>query len=494
MAEITKLVVHEDMTLREALTRLDETARQILLLLDREQHLIRTITDGDIRRVLISGAILEDTLSIFPYKPSITVKEGVSPAEILALMNKHDINHVPVIDENKSLVRLVARSDIDEKVWLSTPHLGEYERKYIEEALTSNWVAPLGPNVDAFERELADYIGIGHAAALSSGTAALHLALQILNIGKGDVVFCSDFTFVASANPILYVGAEPIFIDAEPESWNMSPQALERALREAKKAGKLPKAVIIVHLYGQCADMDPLMALCDEYGVPIIEDAAESLGATYKGRDSGTMGLMGIFSFNGNKIITTSGGGMLVSHNKDLIEKARFLATQARDEAPYYLHTEIGFNYRMSNILAGIGRGQLQVLDQRVKSRTDIYNSYVKNLSGDSMKFMPEPNYGKCTHWLTACTVEDATPQQVIDYLAAEQIEARYVWRPMSLQPLYEQAKFYAHVENEKPVSHQLFETGLCLPSGSNMTAIQQERITRLLARYFSKHNEKICA
>ncbi|WP_312502531.1 aminotransferase class I/II-fold pyridoxal phosphate-dependent enzyme, partial [Bacillus luti] len=267
------------------------------------------------------------------------------------------------------------------RIYLSSPHMSGHEQKYIKDAFDSNWIAPLGPNVDEFERELASFVGVKGGAAVSSGTAAIHLALRLLNVQKGDIVFCSSFTFVASANPIVYLGAEPVFIDSEPETWNMSPQALAIALHDANKAGKLPKAVILVHLYGQSAKLDEILSLCNDYDVPVIEDAAESLGSTYKGKASGTFGKFGIYSFNGNKIITTSGGGMLVSNDTEAIEKAKFLATQARDPAPHYQHSQIGYNYRMSNILAGIGRGQLEVLEDRVRSRRRIFNRYYEELS-----------------------------------------------------------------------------------------------------------------
>ena len=294
------------------------------------------------------------------------------------------------------------------KIYLSSPHMSGNEQKYIEEAFQTNWIAPLGPNINAFEKEIASFTGVREAAAVSSGTAAIHLALSLLGVEKGDIVFCSTLTFIASANPILYLGAEPVFIDSEMETWNMSPNALEIALKEAALDGKLPKAVIVVNLYGQSAKMDELIDLCDKYGVPIIEDAAESLGSSYKGKASGSFGRFGIFSFNGNKIITTSGGGMLVSNDSAAIEKARFLATQARDPAPHYQHSQIGYNYRMSNILAGIGRGQLQVLEDRVEARRIIFNNYYQELSGIiGIKFMPELEDTYSNRWLTTLTIDE---------------------------------------------------------------------------------------
>jgi pyridoxal phosphate-dependent aminotransferase EpsN len=366
-------------------------------------------------------------------------------------------------------------------IYLSPPHLGEKERHMIEEALTTNWIAPVGPHVDQFEREISAYVGSPDAAALNSGTAALHLAIRLSGAGPGDCVFCSTLTFAASANPIRYEGAEPVFIDAEPNSWNMSPAALERALHGAKKKGNVPKAVVVVHLYGQCADMDPIMDLCNQYGVPVIEDAAESLGADYKGRASGTIGLMGVYSFNGNKIITTSGGGMLVSADRALVEKARFLAAQARDPAPHYEHSELGFNYRLSNVLAGIGRGQLQVLESRIQARRTVFERYRHALSGiDGIGFAPEAPYGRSTRWLTALTVDSGitgvSSARIIRALADRNIEARPVWKPMHLQPLYGRCEYVPHSPGDS-VSDRLFATGLCLPSGSNLTEDEQHRV-----------------
>ncbi|WP_275403095.1 aminotransferase class I/II-fold pyridoxal phosphate-dependent enzyme [Sporosarcina limicola] len=359
------------------------------------------------------------------------------------------------------------------------------EQKYINEAFETNWIAPLGPNVNAFEEELATYTETQGAAATSSGTAAIHLALELLGVERGDSVFCSSLTFVASANPILYLGADPVFIDSEEETWNMSPVALTRAMEEAKATGKLPKAVIVVNLYGQSAKMDELMTICDGYGVPVIEDAAESLGSLYKGKKSGSLGHYGIYSFNGNKIITTSGGGMLVSNDVDALARSRFLATQARDAAPHYQHSTVGYNYRMSNILAGVGRAQLEVLDERVKAKRDVFDRYVEALGGiEGVHFMPELEGTFSNRWLTTLTLDPnivkITPYELMDVLEAENMEARPVWKPLHLQPLFEGCRFYGHDE-ESVVSERLFEQGICLPSGSNMTVEEQERVIAVL-------------
>jgi dTDP-4-amino-4,6-dideoxygalactose transaminase len=355
-------------------------------------------------------------------------------------------------------------------ILLSTPHMGDREHQFVTEAFETNWIAPIGPHVDAFEREFCQTVGASHATAVTSGTAALHLALKLVGVGMGDEVFCSSLTFSASANPIAYLGAKPVFIDSDSLSWNMDPQLLQAALAQRAKVGKLPKAVILVHLYGQSADIDPILAACQQYGVPMIEDAAEALGATYKGRSPGTFGTVGIFSFNGNKIITTSGGGMLVSEDASITSKAKFLATQARDPAPHYQHSEIGYNYRLSNVLAGIGRGQLLVLSDRVAARRrncEVYEQALGKLPG--VEFMPEAPWGSATRWLTCLTIDPvafgADREQIRLALAAEQIEARPVWKPLHMQPIFKDCECFGG-----EVAEDLFDRGLCLPSGSNLS------------------------
>jgi pyridoxal phosphate-dependent aminotransferase EpsN len=375
------------------------------------------------------------------------------------------------------------------RIYLSSPHMSGNEQKYINDAFKTNWIAPLGPNVDAFEKEIASYVGTKGAAAVSSGTAAIHLALQLLEVSAGDIVFCSTFTFIASANPIIYQGATPVFIDSELDTWNMSPVALQTAFEEALAKDKLPKAVIVVNLYGQSAKMDELASICDQYGVPIIEDAAESLGSTYKGKKSGTLGRFGIYSFNGNKIITTSGGGMLVSNDLEALDKARFLATQARDQAPHYQHSQVGYNYRLSNILAGVGRAQLEVLDERVESRRNIFNLYREKLGHlESIEFMPEMSGTFSNRWLTAILVHEnefnVTVSSIIEELAKKNIEARPLWKPLHLQPLFEGMQIYSHTEQN--VSEYLFNKGLCLPSGSNMTEEDQMKVIDTILNLFN--------
>lgn len=462
-----------------ALQRLEETGFGILALVDQDGKFIRTVTDGDLRRLLLDGNSLSDTLDKLPALASHTLRAGYTRRQALDLMNAYAINSVPILSEADTVLDIVRRHDIDNQVLLSTPHMGDAERAFVEEAFLTNWIAPLGPNVDAFERELCSYVGSAHGAAVSSGTAAIHLGLRLLDVGPGDRVFCSTMTFAASANPITYQGAEPVFIDSETESWNMCPIALERAFDAALSEGWLPKAVIVVNLYGQSANMDPLLELCNRHGVPILEDAAESLGATYKGKQSGTFGQIGIFSFNGNKIITTSGGGMLISDEAQLVERARFLSTQARDPAPYYQHSEIGYNYRMSNILAGVGRGQVEVLDERVASRRRIFERYRDGLSDvAALNWMPEPEWSYSNRWLTAATIApDAgiAARDVITRLSAELIEARAVWKPMHLQPVFAGTRYFQ--AGNVSVSDELFDKGICLPSGSNLLDEQQDRV-----------------
>jgi dTDP-4-amino-4,6-dideoxygalactose transaminase len=368
------------------------------------------------------------------------------------------------------------------RIYLSPPQIGPDERELLLDALDSNWIAPLGPHVDAFEQELAALSQVKAAAALSSGTAALHVALQLAGVERGDPVFCSSFTFAASAFPILYCGATPIFIDSDAATWNMDPALLEDALRDAAAANRLPKAVIVVDLYGQCADYEPLLALCRKHGVTLIEDAAESLGATYRGKPAGSFGAMSVLSFNGNKIITTSGGGMLLSDDETLIARARFLSTQARDPAAHYQHSTVGYNYRMSNLLAAVGRAQVRSLPERVAARRAIFARYRDAFAGlPGIGFMPEAPYGSSNRWLSCITVdpEDFGADRETIRLALERadIEARPVWKPMHLQPLFEGCRVHGGA-----VSASLFERGLCLPSGSSLMREEQDRVIEIVA------------
>ncbi|OWR27589.1 pyridoxal phosphate-dependent aminotransferase [Saccharibacillus sp. O23] len=373
------------------------------------------------------------------------------------------------------------------RIYLSSPNMGGLEQQYIKEAFDTNWIAPLGNNVNQFEKEIARYAGVEGAVALSSGTAAIHLGLVLLDIGRDDVVFCSSLTFIASANPILYQDATPVFIDSEPESWNMSPEALEKAMKEYAAKGKKPKAVIIVNLYGQSADYNRLQAICALYEVPIIEDAAESLGAEYGGKMSGTFGKFGVFSFNGNKIITTSGGGMLVSEDTVALEKARFYATQAREKAKHYQHEKIGYNYRLSNVLAGIGRGQLQILPERIEQKRRIARRYAERLNSmPGIRVTTEAVHGKSNCWLTTALL-DIQPEQIIDLLESYNIESRPVWKPLHLQPVFKEVAYYAHQKNED-VGKNLFEHGICLPSDTNMTDEEQDEVIDILSNHLKEN------
>jgi pyridoxal phosphate-dependent aminotransferase EpsN len=370
---------------------------------------------------------------------------------------------------------------MSKRIFLSPPHMGGDELKYIQEAFASNYIAPIGPMVDAFEKEFAEKVGVKYAAAVSSGTAALHLALRYVGVGQDDEVFCSTLTFVASANAILYQGAKPVFVDSESRSWNMDPELVEGEFKKRAKNNRLPKALVLVHLYGQPSDIDPIKQLCDKYEVALIEDAAEALGATYKDKAPGTFGQVGIFSFNGNKIITTSGGGMIVSDSKKIIDKVRFWATQARDPAVHYEHSELGYNYRMSNVLAAIGRGQLQVLGERVDAKRRIFQKYFDELHDlPGVEFMPEPSYGRATRWLTCLTINPDKAKidrdDIITTLETGNIESRPTWKPMHLQPLYQGYEIIGG-----RVSEQIFKDGLCLPSGTAMGSADLERVISII-------------
>ncbi len=378
-------------------------------------------------------------------------------------------------------LKLLKDISVNTKIWLSSPHMGNREQEYVREAFETNWIAPLGPHVDGFERDLAAYTGAGHVAALSSGTAALHLALILLGVERGDEVICQSMTFSASANPIVYQGATPVFVDSETDTWNMDPVLLEEAIKDRIARGTKPRAIIPVHLYGMPAKMDEIMAIAAAYDIPVVEDAAEALGSSYRDRACGTFGQLGILSFNGNKIITTSGGGALTGNDEQLIRKARFLATQARDAAPHYQHSQIGYNYRMSNVCAGIGRGQMEVLHERVAQRRANYEYYLNQL-GDlpGITFVMEPEGFYSNRWLTTILVNPAesngvTREDLRIALEKENIESRPVWKPMHLQPVFDTAPAYVNGTAEK-----LFDQGLCLPSGSNLTQSDLDRVINI--------------
>lgn len=370
---------------------------------------------------------------------------------------------------------------MSKRIYLASPHMSKegYEQKYVKEAFDTNWIAPLGENVNKFEEELANYVGVKHAAALSAGTAAIHMAFKALDVKKGDIVFCSDLTFSATANPIIYQNATPVFIDSEKETWNMDPKALEKAFEKYPN----PKAVIVVHLYGIPSKIDEIKEICDKHNVPLVEDAAESLGATFRGKQTGTFGKYGIYSFNGNKIITTSGGGMLVSDDEERIAKVRFWSTQAREKVRHYEHKEIGYNYRMSNIVAGIGRGQLKVLDERLAQKKHIYDTYKEEFKDiPDIEMAPVPKDSKPNFWLSVLTIKENSKVKPIDIMEAlekENIESRPVWKPMHMQPVFKDYDFIK-VE-EEPVSTKLFENGVCLPSDTKMSDVEQNRVIEII-------------
>lgn len=359
--------------------------------------------------------------------------------------------------------------------------------QYIKEAFETNWIAPLGKNVDEFENEVCKYTNASYSIALNSGTSGIHLAIKYLGVKQNDYVFCSTFTFAATANPILYEKAIPVFIDAEPESWNMSPIALEKAFTWAKKENKMPKAVIVVDLYGQSANYEKLIPICKKYNVPIIEDAAEAIGAKSNGKHCGTFGDIGIFSFNGNKIITTSGGGMAVSNNQEVIKKMKYWATQAREDCVHYEHVDFGYNYRLSNVVAGIGRGQLEVLNNRISAKRIIYKTYLNSLIGMPVSMMPIPSNSEPNYWLSTLAIDEGInlkPMDLVQALEKYNIESRPVWKPMHMQPLYKDAKYFAH---GKDISKGLFERGICLPSGSSMTIDEQSKIIDVITFVLEK-------
>ena len=472
--------------LSSVLQSIENNGKGAVAVVDAENALIRVITDGDVRRALLSGYSLDSNVNDLEVsRQPIVAEAGCSSDELLALMDDNDVDNL-VLTENGSIDSILHRRDL-KKLWLSSPHLGEEELGFVQEAFDSNWIAPLGPNVDGFEAEAEEYLDSGvYALALSSGTAAIHLSLRLLGVGRGDIVLCSSLTFVASANPILYQGATPAFIDSEPTTWNMCPKALRQALVSYAERGITPKAIIVVNLYGQIAKFKQIREIADEYGVPIVEDAAESLGASIDGQVSGSFGDFGIFSFNGNKIITTSGGGMLISKDKEAIKRARHLATQAKEHADYYEHKEVGYNYRMSNVLAGIGRGQLKVLDDRVCARRAVFNRYVHELSDlNIFEWMADVEGYYSNRWLTAAVINPEesrfSPSELIKYMADKGIEARHVWKPMHMQPLYASCEYFHGPDN---VSEFLFERGVCLPSGSNLTESEQARVISVIREF----------
>jgi dTDP-4-amino-4,6-dideoxygalactose transaminase len=470
-----------DATVREALAAIEKATPKLGLVVDAAGRLERTVSDGDVRRGLLSGCSLSSPVNDLPGRQPVTAPADASDDHLLSVMSGAAVETVVLLDADGRPCGLRRASDITGQILLSSPHLGEAEAVYVRQAFDTNWIAPAGPNLDAFEARLATISDRKHAVAVASGTAGLHLALRALDLAEGARVYVSDKTFAASLQPILYERMVPVLIDSEPETWNMSPEALERRLARDAAAGRLPGAIILVHLYGQPAQLRRILPVAQSYGVPIIEDAAESLGAIYENRPSGAHGLVSVFSFNGNKIITTSGGGAVVTDDAGIASRIRFLSTQGRDPYDHYQHSHIAFNYRMSNILAGVGLGQLEVLADRVARRREIHDRYRSALAGIAgLNFQGEAAGSIGNRWLTVIDLDPARvaihPYQLMRMLQARGVETRPSWKPMHMQPLCDGIEFEPHGE-DRVVSSDLFLRGLCLPSGSNMTDAQQDRI-----------------
>jgi dTDP-4-amino-4,6-dideoxygalactose transaminase len=468
-------------TLRKAMLKLDSLEDKLCVVCGTNGQVVRTVTNGDVRRFLLSGGSMDDKLSALPEKKPISALYGTSDSDLLDIMVQNDINTIVLVDQRGTPLTLCNRASLTKKILLSPPHLGKNEMRYVQEAFDSNWIAPAGPNLTMFENKLAKTIAREHALAVSSGTAALHLALRVLGINAGDRVYVSDLTFVASLQPILYENATPVLIDSEPTGWNMSPMALERKLLKDEVTGDLPAAIIVAHIYGQVADMPAIMNLAERYKIPVIEDAAEGLGANIDGKPCGSHGILSAFSFNGNKMITTSGGGALASDCEELIERARNLSSQGRDLGEHYQHSAVAYNYRMSNVLAGIGLGQLDVLAARVKRRREIYEMYrdsLMEIGGFSFQLELVNTIG--CRWLTVIQCDpdviDLHPYQIMRRLSQLGIETRPAWKPMHMQPLCSTYEFEPHNE-DNTVSSSLFLRSLCLPSGSVMLNADIERV-----------------
>lgn len=466
---------------RDALVKIESGRPKMCLVVNADGKLLRSVTDGDVRRGLLAGLTLESALSDLPGREPVCAPSSTSPAELKSLFDEHRVSSIILLDEVGRPVDICSVDQVVAPVLLSSPHIGDAEERYVQQAFDTNWIAPAGPNLALFERRLAEVSGRREAVAVSSGTAGLHLALRALDLPKNARIYVSDKTFVASVQPVLYEGMTPVLIDAEPHSWNLSADALERQLIQDHAANSLPGAIIVVHLYGQSAQMNRIMALAGRFGIPVIEDAAESLGALYDNRASGAHGLISVFSFNGNKIITTSGGGAVVTDDPKIAERVRYLSTQGRDPFDHYQHSEIAYNYRMSNVLASVGLGQLEVLHDRVAQRRAIFARYLDALSGiPGIGFQQDWAEAKGNRWLTVLTFDPdhirLHPYQVMRALSQRGIETRPSWKPLHMQPLLHSAEFVPHSQTEA-VSSNLFLRALCLPSGSNMSQDQQDRV-----------------
>jgi dTDP-4-amino-4,6-dideoxygalactose transaminase len=488
---ILRYLVRAHTSLRETMAIIEQSTVKIAVVTNDAGKLLRTVTDGDIRRGLLKGLDLQSPVRDLPGREPVTCSDQASREAIALLLDQLDVSAVVMVSADEVPVGILDRTSSSGMTFMSPPHLGSRELELVQAAFEDNWIAPAGPNLTKFEQSLADVSERRHALALSSGTAALHLALCALRIAPGDRVYVSDLTFAASLQPILYERATPVLIDCEPNSWNMSPTALERKLAQDAERGALPRAIILVHLYGQPAELAAICRIADNYGIPIVEDAAESLGATYANRPSGSHGVLAAFSFNGNKIITTSGGGALVGDDNELIAFARYLSTQGREPLEHYQHAEVAYNYRMSNVLAGIGVGQLEVLGERVERRREIHRHYREKLRDiPGMGFQENPEGGNGNRWLTVVTLDpnfiDRHPYQIMRELRESGIETRPGWKPMHMQPVCAGAEFEPH-DRIAPVSSRLFFQSLCLPSGSSLQTGEQDRIIGLLRKTVRK-------
>jgi dTDP-4-amino-4,6-dideoxygalactose transaminase len=486
---IEEQIISINATIRHAMALLNKAPIKLCIAVDIDGRVLRTVADGDIRRALLQGATLDAPISSMAGREPVVFEQDTPPGTLISALDEHDnINALVLIDAEHRPVGLANRTSLRSTILLSPPHLGIAEAEYVQQAFDDNWIAPARPNLEAFEHALCVVTDRRRALALSSGTAALHLALRVLDVGPERHVYVSDLTFAASLQPILYQNARPVLIDSDPRTWNMSAQALERRLSKDAASGTLPAAIIIVHLYGQSADMAAIMPLAERYGIPVIEDAAESIGASYRNRPSGSHGLLAAYSFNGNKIITTSGGGALVSDRQDLIERAKVLATQGREPAEHYQHSEVAYNYRMSNVLAGIGLGQLELLSDRVARRRAIFQRYHDGLSDiEGISFQEEADGSRGNRWLTVITLDPDRigrhPYQLLRRLRQEGIESRPAWKPMHMQPLCAGFDIETHSESEI-VSSRLFLQSLCLPSGSSLGETDQARVVRIIRRF----------
>lgn len=474
-------LIGSDASIRDALAQLNRLRLKLCVVVDGEGRLVQTVTDGDVRRALLTDLSLDAPVAKMPHRAPVAFVESTEHSVMAEALSDPAILAVVIVDEENRPLRLAGHRELSKTILLSPPHLGTAEAEYVRQAFDDNWVAPIGPNVDAFELELRRLSGSEHAIALSSGTAGLHLALRALNLAEGARVYVSDLTFVGSLQPILYERLEPVLIDCEPETWNMSSAALASRLERDAAAGTLPGAIIVVHLYGQSADMDAIVAIADKYDVPIIEDAAESLGARYGNAASGSHGLIGVYSFNGNKIITTSGGGALVTNDATIAARVRKLATQGRDSAEHYQHSEIAYNYRMSNVLAGIGLGQIEVIGARVERRRHIFRRYQEELGSiPGIAFQKEVDGSYGNRWLTVVSFDPnhllIHPYQLMRRLRERGIETRPAWKPMHMQPLCAGKTFEPHSESDV-VSSAHFLRSLCLPSGSSLSDAEQDRV-----------------